>query len=50
MKAVCKVMYLHLKDDSDANHDNSAYNNSHDVVILTEKEEDGNDEGNTIAI
>ena len=41
-------MYLHLKDDSDANSDNCASNNSHEVVLLTDKEEVGNDEGNTI--
>ena len=38
IKAVCKAMYLHLKDDSDTS------NNSHDVVVLTDKEEDGHDE------
>ena len=50
MKAVCKAMYLHLKDDSDADNDNGISNNYHDVVVLTDKEEGGNHEGNTIAV
>ena len=43
-------MYLHLKDDSDADNDNCTSNNNHDVVVLTDKEEGGNDEDNTIAV
>ena len=50
MKAVHKAMYLHLKDDSDADNDNGISNNYHDVVVLTDKEEGGNHEGNTIAV
>ena len=48
MKAVHKAMYLHLKDYSDADNDNGTSNNYYDVVILTGKEVDGNDEGNTL--
>ena len=51
MKAVCKAMYLHLKDDIDADNDNgTSSNNNHDDVVLTDKEEGGNDEGNTFAV
>ena len=50
MKSVCTTMYLHLKDVSDADNDNGASNNTHNVVVLTGKEVDGNDEGNNIAV
>ena len=50
MKAVCKAMYLHLKDDSDADNDNGTSNNNHDVVVLTDNEEGDNHEDNTIAV
>ena len=48
MKAVVEAMYLHLKDYSDADNDNGNSNNNHDVVVLTGKEVDVNDEGNTL--
>ena len=44
--AVCKAIFLHLKDDNDANHDNGTSNNSYDAVVLTDKVDHGNDEGN----
>ena len=50
MKAVHKAMYLHLKDDSDADNHNGISNNYHDVVELTDKEEGGNHEDNTITV
>ena len=50
LKAVCKAIFLNLKDDSDADNDNSTSNNNCDGVVLTEKEEGGNDEDKTIAI
>ena len=51
MKAVCKAMYLHLKDDSDADNDNGTSNNNHNVAVLTDKEEEcGNHEDNTMAV
>ena len=50
MKAVRKAMYLHLKDDSDADNDNGTSNNNHDVVVLTDNEEGDNHEDNTIAV
>ena len=43
-------MYLQLKNDSDADNCNSIRNNSHDIVILPEKEEDSNDEGSIVAV
>ena len=50
MKAVCKTMYLQFKDVSHAGNNNGDSNNTHDVVVLTGKEVDGNDEGNNIAV
>ena len=47
MLAICKAMFLHLKDDNDANHDNGTSNNRYDVVVLTDKVDHCNDEGNT---
>ena len=37
MKAVCKEKHIHLKDDSDTDHDNGTSNNNCDVVVLTDK-------------
>ena len=36
MKAVCDAIYLHLKDDSNADNDNGTTNNNCDVVVLTD--------------
>ena len=43
-------MYLQFKDVSHAGNNNGDSNNTHDVVVLTGKEVDGNDEGNNIAV
>ena len=39
MKAVCKAMYLHLKDDSNTDNDNGTSNNNCVDVVLTDNKE-----------
>ena len=50
MKAVSKAMYLHFRDVSDADNDNGVSSNRHNVVDLTDRKKDCNDEANTIAV
>ena len=50
MKVVYKAIYLHFRDVSDADNDNGVSSNRHNVVDLTYRKKDCNDEANTIAV